>query len=235
MGVEDLQDVRQRILDRAAGGVDTNRRILRLLVRRGYAGEMWDLAGGRLGVQPFAVAPLALLERGGEMDQREGATRVLDHRAYLLPGCVEGGNRAADSHSAVAADLCGDPADPADVGLSILAGEGEPGRQVPAYDVAVEARHRPLALLQDEVMQRPGQRRLAAARQAGEEQHQTLLIRRGTVPGDDLGDLGGKLALAGGSTYLTSGVGLDHPVTERPVCLRVSSRRQRWGPQGGVR
>src|SRR3954465_9313212 len=168
MGVEDLQDVRQRILDRAAGGVDTNRRILRLLVRRGYAGELGDLAAARLGVQPFAVAPPALLERGGDMDQREGATRVLDHRAYLLPGCVEGGDRAADGHPAVAADLCGDPADPADVGLPVLAREGEPGGQVSTYDVAVEARHGPIALLEDQVVQRPSQRRLAAAGQARE-------------------------------------------------------------------
>ena len=98
-----------------------------------------------LGVEALAVAALALLQRGGDVDEEERAAGLLDHRADLLAGLVERRDRAADRDAAVPGDLGGDPADPADVGLAVLLGEGQPGRQVPAYDVAVEAGDRALA------------------------------------------------------------------------------------------
>ena len=91
---------------------------------------------------------------------------------HLLAGLVERRDRAADRDPAVAGDLGGHPADPADVGLPVLLGEGQPGRQVPAYDVAVEAGHGAVALLEQPVLQRAGERGLAAAGEAGEEEHQ---------------------------------------------------------------
>ena len=56
------QNVVEGVLDGAAGRVDADVGVLRLLVGRGDAGELGDLAGARLGVETLAVAPLALLE-----------------------------------------------------------------------------------------------------------------------------------------------------------------------------
>ena len=144
-----------------------------------------------LGVEALAVPALALLQRGGDVDQEERAAGLLDHRPHLLPGLVERRDRAADRDPAVPGDLGGHPADPADVGLAVLLGEGQAGGEVPAYDVAVEAGDGALALLEDPVHQRPGQGRLAAAGEPGEEQHQALLVGRRPVEVDDRGDLVG--------------------------------------------
>ena len=87
---------------------------------------------------------------------------------HVLPGRVERRDRAAHGHPSVAGDLGGDPADPPDVGLAVRAAEGEAGRQVSSYDVAVEAGDRALAVLEQAVHHRLGDGRLPAAGQAGE-------------------------------------------------------------------
>ena len=166
--------------------VSTRSRRPRLLVRRGDAGELRDLAAPGLGVEPLAVAALALLQRRGDVDEEERAAGVLDHRADVLPGRVERRDRAAHRDPAVPRDLGGDPADPADVGLAVLAEKVEAGREVPAHDVAVQAGDGALARLEQAVDQGPGERGLAAAGQAGEEQHQALRGRRRAVGVDDL-------------------------------------------------
>ncbi len=172
-----VDHVVEGILDGAPGGVDPHVGVLGLLVGRGDAGELGDLPAPGLGVEALAVAALALLQRRGHVHQEERAAGVVDHRPHLLPGLVERRDRAAHRDATVARDLGRDPADPPDVGLAVLLGEGEAGRQVPAYDVAVEAGDRAPALLEEPVHQRPGQGRLAAAREPGEEQHQPLLGR----------------------------------------------------------
>ena len=147
----------QAVLDRAAGGVDADVGVRGLLVGRGDAGELRDLAAPGLGVEALAVAALALLERGGHVHQEERAAGLVDHRPDLLAGRVERRDRAADRHPAVPGDLGGHPADPADVGLAVLAWRRSgPARQVPAYDVAVEAGDRALALLEEPVHAAPG-------------------------------------------------------------------------------
>ena len=181
------EDVVEGVLDGAPGGVHPHRRVLRLLVGRGDAGELRDLAAPRLGVEALAVAALALLERGGDVHEEERAAGLLDHRPHLLPGLVERRDRAAHGDAAVPGDLGGDPADPADVGLAVLLGERQAGRQVAAYDVAVEAGHGAAAALQQPVHQGSRQRRLAAAGEAGEEQHESLLVGRGPVRRHDRG------------------------------------------------
>ena len=136
---EGLEDVVEGVVDGAAGGVDADVGVLGLLVGGGDAGELGDLAGAGLGVEALAVAALALLERRGHVDEEEGAAGVLDHLPHLLAGLVERRDRAADRDAAVAGDLGRHPADAADVGLAVGLGEGEAGREVAAYDVAVEA------------------------------------------------------------------------------------------------
>ena len=84
---------------------------------------------------------------------------------------------------AVPGDLGGHPADPADVGLAVLLGEGEARAQVSSYDVAVEAGHRAPAVLEDQVVQGAGERRLAAAGETGEEDDEAALVVAGLVLG----------------------------------------------------
>ena len=110
-----------------------------------------------------------------------------------------------------------------------------PGGQVPPDDVAVEAGDGALALLQHQVVQRAGERGLAAARQPGEEQHEALLAGPGAVAVDDRGDRLGQLALAGDAEDLARCVRRDHPLPQVVVRGRVTARRQRDRHHGGVR
>ena len=120
-----------------------------------------------LGVEALDVALLAHLERGGEVHEHEPAV-LLDQRAGLLAGGLVGRDRGDDDGAAVLDDLAGDPADPPDVEVAVLAGEGQLAGQVRADDVAVQDRDRaPLGLqLGDE---RVGDRGLARAGEAGQE------------------------------------------------------------------
>src|SRR4051812_4608145 len=73
LGAQDVEHVRQRLLDGPAGGVDAYGGVRGLLVGRGDPGELGDLAAPGLGVEALPVAALALLQRGGDVDQHEGA------------------------------------------------------------------------------------------------------------------------------------------------------------------
>ena len=168
------------------------------------------------------------------MHQEERATGGRRHRADVLPGLVEGGDGAAHGHAAVPRDLRRHPADPSDVGLAVLPAEGEAGGQVPAYDVAVQAGDGALALLEQCVDHRLGDRRLAAAGQAGEEQDETLLGGTGPVGLDDGGDVLGVLAVAvaEGQHRVRAGVRRDHLHPEVVVGRRVVVGRQRYRDHG---
>ena len=121
-------------------------------------------------------------------------------------------------------DLGGHPADPADVGLAVGLGEGQARAEVPAYDVAVEAGHGPPAVLEDQVVQRLGQRRLAAAGQAGEEDHEAARVVVGLVLVDDRGDLVGPLPVTGQSQHLAGRVVGHHLLPQLVVGVRVAVR-----------
>src|SRR3546814_7386787 len=120
-----------------------------------------DLAGARLGIEALAVAALALLERGGDVNQGEVATGLFDHLAHLLAGLVERRDRRADGDATVASDLGGHPADTTDVGLAVLFGERQAGGEIAAYDVTVEVGDR-LAVLEETVTESTGAGGLAA-------------------------------------------------------------------------
>ena len=83
-------------------------------------------------------------------------------------------------------------------------------------------------------MQRAGQRGLAAAGQAGEEQHQALLVGGGQVALDDRGDVVGEVALAGDAEDLAGRVVLDDLLPERVVGLGVAAAGQGYGDHVGV-
>ncbi len=161
------------------------------------------------------------------MDEDELGAGVLHHLAHPLPGGVEGGDGRADGHPAVAADLGGDPADPRDVGLAVLAGEAEPGAEVAAYDVAVEARDGAGAVLQQPVVQGLGERGLAAAGESGEEHDETALVLVGLVLGDDVRHLVGQVAAAAGSHDVGGRVGPRHLLAQRVVEVGVAVRGER--------
>ena len=114
------------VLDRATGGVDAQVGVGRLLVGRGDAREVRDLAASRLGVEALPVAALALLERGRDVHEEERAAGGLGHRLGRPARGVEGRDRAAHGDAAVSGDLGRDPADAADVGLAVLAAERRP-------------------------------------------------------------------------------------------------------------
>ena len=230
---EGVDDVLEGVVDGAAGGVDADVGVLRLLVGGGDAGELGDLAAAGLGVEALAVAALALLERGGDVDEEERAAGLVDHGADLLAGLVEGGDGADDREAAVAGDLGGDPADAADVGLAVRLREGQAGREVAAHDVAVEGGDGAGALLEDAVHQRLGQGGLAAAGEAGEEEDEPLLLGPGLVgldDGRDVGGVRGVVADVGQCQHVgVAGVRARHLGTERVVDRRVAAAGQRHG------
>ena len=224
------EHVVEGVVDRAPGRVHPDVGILRLLVGGGDARELGDLAPPGLGVEALAVAALALLQRGGDVHEEERAAGVGDVLAHLLAGRVERRDRAAHRDATVPRDLGGHPADPADVGLAVLLGEGETGRQVPAYDVAVEAGERPAAALEQPVHQRLRERGLAAAGEAGEEDDQALLARRGPVGADDVGHVGGRHPARGEvDDRVGPGVVGDHLGPQRRVGRGVAVRGKGYG------
>ena len=83
-------------------------------------------------------------------------------------------------------------------------------------------------------MQGPRQRRLAAARQAGEEHDQALLARRRQLEVDDLRDRVGQLALAGDAHDLTGGVRRHDPLAEPLVGVGIAARGHRHRHHGGT-
>ena len=88
----------------------------------------------------------------------------------------------------------------------------------------------PPALLEDQVVQGAGERGLAAAGQAGEEQHQALLAGARPVLLDDRGDLVGQVALAGHGEHVAGR--RSRATTRRPqlvVGVGVAVRRERDG------
>jgi hypothetical protein len=167
------------------------------------------------------------------VDEDETTPGVLHHLADLLAGLVERCDRRTDRDAVVPRDLGGHPADAADVGLAVGLGEREAGAQVPSYDVAVEARHRAPAVLDDLVVQRPGDRGLAAAGEAGEEDDEAAHVVAGLVLLDDGSDLGRPLALAGHGEQVAGRVVGGHLKTQLVVVVRIAVGGQRRGHDVG--
>ena len=253
--LEGVEDVVEGFVDGAAGGVDADVGVLGLLVGGGDAGELGDLARPGLGVEALAVAALALLERGGDVDEEEGAAGVLDHLPHLLAGLVEGRDRAADGDPAVAGDLGGDPADPPDVGLAIGLGKGsaatQPIRRMLVSRSALE-KVRPAERLRRTTSPsrlvsvrspRSSTRSIRAwasvdlplPERPVKKMTQALVARIRLVPLDDLSELERQLAaLAQAFDRVVTGVRGDHPDTEVVVDLGITVGGQRHGHDRGI-
>ena len=119
-------------------------------------------------VEALAVARLAHVERRAHPDEQERAV-LLGERARVPATRGERGDRRRDGDAAVGGDQRRDPRDPIDVDLARRRVEPEPAREVLADLVAVEQGHAARARVGELVGERPGDRRLARARQPGEE------------------------------------------------------------------
>jgi len=183
------------------------------------AGEALDLALAGGGVDAALVRLLANLERGGDVDEEEGA-KLLDDLAGGLAAGLEGRDRGGDDGGTGPGQLRGHEADAVDVLLAVLAGEAKLGGQLGADGVAKKEGDAAAALLVEGDVQRARNGVLAGVGVAGEEDGETLLVagRVGLAEdandlgvGEPLGDLGaGAQALAElstGNVKLASGLG----------------------------
>lgn len=180
------------LLQRQHPGVDDELGVLGLLIGRGDAGELLDLAGARLFVQPFDVALLADLQGCLAVDLQEASGH--DEFANPLTVSAERGDEGGhDDHTRLDEQL-GYLADAADVLSAILIRETEVAAETVADVVAVE-NEGPAAPLVEPLLHRVGQRRLARAGKAGEPHDDALVavqllahlaVDAGVVP-DDMG------------------------------------------------
>src|SRR5690625_3044624 len=118
-------------------GVEPELRLFGCLVGVRDPGELLDLALARELVEPLAVAPLAFLQAGRDMDFDEGAM-CLDHLAHCRPRRRIGSDRGAERNTAILGDLARDIADPADIDVAMLLRKAKLRRQVLAHDIAIE-------------------------------------------------------------------------------------------------
>ena len=189
------------------------------------AGEALDLALAGGGVDAALVGLLADLERGGDVDEEEGA-ELLDDLARGVAAGLEGCDRGGDDGGAGLGQLRGHEADAVDVLLAVFAGEAELRGQLGADGVAEEERDAAAALLVEGDVQGACDGVLAGVGVAGKEDGETLLVagRVGLAEdaddlgvGEPLGDLGagaqtlaelgaGDVELAGGLGDLVDGL-----------------------------
>ncbi len=133
-----------------------------------------------------------------------------------------------------AADLGGDPADASDVGFAVLFGEGEPGAEIAAHDVAVKAGHGARAVLKQEVVQGASDRGLSATGETGEKHDEAAFVELGLIVVNDLGDgLGGVAQACQGQHFPGRIVGNDS-LPQLVVEVRVTVGSQRHCHDCGV-
>ena len=111
----------------------------------------------------------------------EKAALRCHHVAHLAPRGGIGRNGCAHRHAAMLGDLGRHEADAPDIDVAMLARETQFRRQILAHDVAVQQRDRPAAHLAQPRDQGVGHRRLARARQPGEEHREALLAARRVI------------------------------------------------------
>ena len=172
-GVEHLVEA---VLDGAAGGVDADGGVLRLLVRRGDAGELGDLAAPA----PWRRGPCGRGARTPPAASRRGPGRTRRRRPRPSRAPVCGSRRTARSGSRSRCRGGGrSRRRPSRSGGCWSrgppwrrSGPADRFRRTTSPSRLVTVRS---PLLEDQVVQRPGQRGLAAAGEAGEEHHEPLL------------------------------------------------------------
>src|SRR6185312_7047104 len=150
--------------------IDNHARIERRLVRIGNAGEVIDLARERALVKALGIT--ARQDFNGALDI--DFQKSFDRRARLIAGAAIWGDCGDNNGHTVARQQSGNEADPADVGVAVIAAETESLRKMLADDVAIEQLHARPALTQpgNEAF---GQRRLARAGESGEPDREAFV------------------------------------------------------------
>src|SRR5262249_31496818 len=120
-----------------AGGVDDDFGSRGRLVRVCNAGEVRNLSGERLFVQPFDVACSQDVDRALHVDFYE----IRDAGANLLAHRAVGRDSGGDRDSAVAGQQLADEADTADVFVAVVFAEAQSLGKMRPDDVAVEHFH----------------------------------------------------------------------------------------------
>jgi hypothetical protein len=158
------------------------------LVRVINTSEALDLALASGGVDAALVGLLAVLERGGDVDEEEVA-ELLDDLAGGVTAGLEGRDGSGDDGGAGLGELGGDEADAVDVLLAVLAGEAQLGGELGADGLAEEERDAAATLLVEGNVQGAGDGVLAGVGVAGEEDGETLLVAGRVRLAEDLDDL----------------------------------------------
>src|SRR3989338_1802844 len=149
------EDRLEAVLFRLLSGIHHNFCFQWRLVRVRDAGEVLELAGQRLLVEPFDIPPGQLLDRALHVHFDE----LADLLTVVVANLAVGRDRRADGHDPVARQQLADIADALDVRVAVLLAEPQPLAEVREDLIAVENFHLepPVAQLLGEMIR---QRRL---------------------------------------------------------------------------
>ena len=143
------------------------RYVLLILVRAVDPGEVCDLPGSRLGVQPLRVTPLAVLQRGVTEHLEEFEARLGGHLARQLAVLLQRADRGHQHDLAGVGEQGRDVRQPAQVLGAVGHREAEVGVEAVPQVVPVE-NVCGNALFEQLLLDEHRHRRLARSRQAGE-------------------------------------------------------------------
>lgn len=200
-----VEDGGDRLVLGERAGVDPKVGIQRFVIWVGDAGELWDETGAGLGVEPLEVPPLALGQRGVDVDENEVADGVR-HGSDLRAGARVRRDRRADGDPAVLGDERADIPDPTDVHDPGLAVEAKPGGEHLSDDVAVQQAHRPSARGGQRLGEAARDGRLARAGEPAEHDDQTTVRSGGPPSGEDV-SIGHRQRVVVGALVQGSGGG----------------------------
>lgn len=188
-------------------GIDDHVGLGRGLVGVVDTGEALDLAVAGALVDALLVRLLAVLERGGDVDQVEVA-KLLDELLGALAVDLIGGDGGGDDGGAGAGQLTGDKGDAANVLAAVVAAEAELRGELRSDGLAEQEGDGAATLLVQGNLESTGNGVLAAVLVTSQEDSETLL-RAGRVRlAEDLDDLGVREPLGDLTTASESGAQL---------------------------
>lgn len=171
------------------GDVDGEVGLLGSLVGVVDSGEALDLSGAGSGEDAAAVHLLAVLERGGGVDEEEGS-RLLHELASLLAGLLERSNGGHNGGGTSLGQLGGDKGETGNVDVTLAAAEAQLRGQLTTDGVAKEQRHGSATALIKGSLQGASNLLLATVGVTSEEDGETLLLGEGVLLAQHLDDLG---------------------------------------------
>lgn len=175
--------------DGLLGGIDNEVGLFGNLIGVINTGKALDLAATSTGVDTTLVGLLAVLERGGDVDEVE-VSSLRDGVAGVLPRVLVGGDGGGDDGGAGAGQLGGDKGNALNVGVAVLAGEAQLGGELVADGVTQQQGDGAATLLVQGDLQSTGDGVLAGVHVTGQEDGETLRGTRGVGLAQDLDNLG---------------------------------------------